>query len=319
MQRSLNSEGKNNMSFTYTVKEELCSHITDRDKKYACLYGMLLFSKQFDLSKITFQTEHEKVAELYCSLVDDVLKGQSIVSITKTDKKNKSPSYLMNIENKRNREALFAIYKIPPEEKVHRIQQDNIDINGLDVFLMGAFLACGGIIDPNKEYHLEFVTSYLILIDELQQLLLTLGINSKRAERKGLQVLYTKDSENVEDLLTFMGATMCSLEIMNIKILKDIRNKANRIANCDSANIEKTVEASSRQVAEIECIEKNVGLNYLSNELREIAEIRLEYPELSLRELGEMLERPIGRSGANHRMKKISAIAEEIREKIKAD
>ena len=303
------------MSFSYDVKEELCSCITDMDKKYACLYGMLLFCKQFDSSQITFQTEHEKVAGLFCSLVDDMLNGRKIVSVTKTEKKNKGTIFSLNIENEADRFSLISRYKIPSKEKMHRIQQDNIDINGLDAFFAGAFLACGSIIDPNKEYHLEFVTPYFNLSNEMQQLLMTLGISTKRLERKGVQVLYIKGSENIEDLLTFMGATMCSLEIMNIKILKDVRNKANRIANCDSANIEKTVEASSRQVEDINFIEKNRGLDFLSDELRDIAEIRLEYPELSLRELGQMLDKPIGRSGANHRMKKISAIADEIREK----
>ena len=303
------------MSFSYNVKEELCSCITDRDKKFACLYGILLFCKQFDWSQITFQTEHQHVANLFCSLVDDVLMKQNVVSITTTSKKNSTTVFSLNIEDEHDREVLISKYKIPSKEKIHRIQQDNIDINGLGVFFIGIFLACGSLIDPNKEYHLEFVTPYFNLSNELQQLLSTLGINSKRIERKGVQVVYIKGSENIEDLLTFMGATMSSLEIMNIKILKDVRNKANRIANCDSANIEKTVEASARQITEIEYIEKKRGLDFLSDELREIAEIRLEYPELSLRELGQMLQKPLGRSGANHRMKKISAIADEIKEK----
>lgn len=302
------------MSFSSTVKEELCSSITDRDKKYACLYGMLLFCKRFDESQITFQTEHETVAELFCSLADDVLNRQGVVSVI-ASKKKKGMLYTLNIANKYNREALMSQYKISLEPTDKGIQQENIDVNGLDGFLAGAYLVCGSVIDPNKEYHLEFVTSYNVLSQDLQKLLSTLGVHSKVSERKGIQVVYIKGSEDIEDLLTFMGAQMASLEIMNVKILKDVRNKANRIANCDTANIEKTVEASARQVDDIELIRLYRGLDTLSDELFEIAEIRLEYPELSLREMGQMLANPIGRSGVNHRMKKLSNLADEIRNK----
>lgn len=122
-----------------------------------------------------------------------------------------------------------------------------------------------------------------------------------------------KDSESIEDTLTFMGATLSSLDLMNIKILKDVRNKTNRIANCDIANIEKAINAAGKQIADIELIERTIGFGELTKELREIAEMRLENPELSLRELGQMLPKPIGRSGVNHRMMKLAAIAEEIR------
>ena len=110
-----------------------------------------------------------------------------------------------------------------------------------------------------------------------------------------------------------MGATMSSIDLMNVKIYKDVRNKANRIANCDSANIERTLKASERQITDIEYIMATEGLDSLSPELRNAAEIRLENPDVSLKELGEMLDKPVGRSGANHRLKKLSEIAERIR------
>ena len=127
--------------------------------------------------------------------------------------------------------------------------------------------------------------------------------------------MYIKESENIEDVLTFMGASMSSLEIMNVKILKDVRNKANRIANCDSANIEKTIAASYKQIDDIEYIMNPAGFDSLSDELREIAEARMENPDMSLRELGQALTKPISRSGVNHRMRKLSLIAEELRKR----
>ncbi|HNX64674.1 MAG TPA: DNA-binding protein WhiA [Oscillospiraceae bacterium] len=304
-------------SFSYDVKSELSTCITDLDKKYACLYGMLLFCKQFDFDRITLHTEHDKVATLFAELVGEILNKKNAVQFIEKEKSNKDKYYILNIGNKEDCKELIGKYKVFSSDQLHRINTDNIGNNGLIVFLAGAFLVCGSIIDPNKEYHLEFVTPYFNLSRDLQDILLMTGVTAKRSERKGVHILYVKESENIEDILTFMGATRSSLEIMNIKILKDVRNKANRIANCDSANIEKTVNASAKQVEDINYIEETCGLSSLSDELREIAEIRLEYPELSLRELGQMLSNSISRSGANHRMKKISLIAEQIRENQK--
>lgn len=301
-------------SFSYDVKSELYSRVTDMDKKYACLYGMLLFCKQLDLNQITFHTEHDKVADLFISLVNVILHKENVVDVQEKQKKNQDKYYILTISNKDICRELLLKYKIKTTEDLHRINMENIDNNGLILFLAGVFMACGSIIDPNKEYHLEFVTPYYNLSNDLSDVLLMIGIAPKRIERKGVHIIYIKESENIEDILTFMGATSSSLEIMNIKILKDVRNKANRIANCDSANIEKTVNASAKQVEDINLIESIGGLGELTEDLREIAELRLENPELSLRELGQMLSKPISRSGANHRLNKISKIAENIRE-----
>lgn len=138
-----------------------------------------------------------------------------------------------------------------------------------------------------------------------EKLLERLGIMSKYVERKGLYVLYFKGSEDIEDMLTLMGATKSSIELMNVKILKDVRNKANRIANCDAANIERTLKASEKQIEDIEYIMNTEGFESLTPELRNMAELRLENPDVSLKELGEMLDKPVGRSGANHRLKSL--------------
>ena len=149
---------------------------------------------------------------------------------------------------------------------------------------------------------------------DLTELLGEIGFNVKSTERKGNHVIYMKDSEVIEDLITFMGATMSSIELMNVKILKDVRNKANRIANCDAANIDRTLKASDKQIADIEYIADKIGMENMPPDLAEIAEVRLEFPEMSLKELGEELEKPLGRSGVNHRLKRISALAEQLRE-----
>lgn len=300
-------------SFSYTVKEELCSEITDRDKKYACLYGMLISSKHFDFDKIVFQTKNDKVFSLFKELILSVSKNKSALKITEKANKTGIFTYSAELMSDVEREHILNRYKYFNGDDTRKFISENIDINNLPAFLIGLFLASGSVIDPNKEYHLEFVTPFSEIAEEIKNLLIHVGVSVKLSERKGFYIVYLKESESIEDLLTYMGATMSSLEIMNVKILKDVRNKANRISNCDTANIEKSIAAAAKQVDDIEFIEKTIGFGSLSEDLREIAEIRLENPDYSLRELGQALEKPISRSGVNHRMKKLSAIAEDIR------
>lgn len=138
-------------------------------------------------------------------------------------------------------------------------------------------------------------------------------MTAKTAVRRGQYIVYIKGSESIEDTLTFIGAQQCTLELMNVKIYKDVRNKANRIANCDAANIDKVVKAAMKQIDDIKLISQTNGLESLSDELREIAELRLENTDMSLQEIGENLSVPLSRSGVNHRFKKIAAIADVIR------
>ena len=303
------------MSFSYDVKKELCSAITDKDRKYCCLYGMLLFCRSFSPESIVFQTENEQVSELFCRIIDDVIGGLGIIEISRTEKKNGGALYSLSVTSEHYREEIIYRYRISSRTLIHRIQNDIIDNNSVYAFIAGAFLSCGSITEPMKEYHLEFAVPFPELADDLMKLLSSVGVNAKYAERKNTYVIYLKDSEAIEDLLTLMGATMSSIELMNVKIFKDVRNKANRIANCDAANIERTLRASEKQIADIEYIMQTEGLDSLTPELRNMAEVRLENPDVSLKELGEMLDKPVGRSGANHRLKKLSEIADGIREK----
>lgn len=302
------------MSFSYSVKKELCSIITDRDRKYACLYGMLLFCRNFSADSIVFQTENDMVCELFCKLADDVLGGSGVASVSKTTRKNNTVLYALSIDDEKYREEIIYRYHISSSSLIHRIQDENIDNNSIFAFVAGAFLSCGSVAEPIKEYHLEFVVPYFDLMNDLLNVLTSLGFNAKSTERKGTYVIYLKGSEDIEDLITFMGATMSSIDLMNVKIYKDVRNKANRIANCDAANIERTLKASEKQIEDIEYIMNTEGLESLTPELRNMAELRLENPDVSLKELGEMLDKPVGRSGANHRLKKLMEIAERIRE-----
>ena len=138
-------------------------------------------------------------------------------------------------------------------------------------------------------------------------------MTAKTMLRRGQHIVYIKGCEYIEDTLTFIGAPQCTLELINTKIYKDIRNKANRIANCDAANIDKVVKAAMKQIEDIKLIDKVIGLENISQELREVAQLRLENIDMSLQEIGEDLSEPISRSGVNHRFKKLAKMADEIR------
>ena len=160
---------------------------------------------------------------------------------------------------------------------------------------------------------MEFTVPEEGIASQLSTLLGDIGVTAKTVLRRGQHIVYIKGSESIEDTLTFIGAQQCTLELMNVKIYKDVRNKANRIANCDAANIDKVVDAAMKQIEDITYIEKTKGLDYLSDELRELAELRLDNVDMSLKEIGDSLTVPISRSGVNHRFRKIAKIAEELR------
>lgn len=179
-------------------------------------------------------------------------------------------------------------------------------------YLKGAFLGSGSISNPEKQYHLEIVASSEDYAKELVKLLKKLDIKGNVVERKGSFVAYVKGSEQVVDLLNLLGAHQSLLETENIRIVKGLRNNVNRLVNCETANLGKTVLASVRQGQAIEHIAQTVGLARLPKNLREVAELRLAYPDASLKELGEMLHPKVGKSGINHRLRKIEEIAGEL-------
>ncbi|MCK9268395.1 MAG: DNA-binding protein WhiA [Alkaliphilus sp.] len=179
-------------------------------------------------------------------------------------------------------------------------------------YLRGAFLGGGSVSDPEKAYHLEFVSHSLAHSESLRDLINSFGLKSKIIERKGNYVVYLKEGDQVVDLLNIIGAHNALLNLENIRIYKQMRNDVNRIVNCETANLGKIVNAAIRQIANIEYIENTVGLGYLPANLREIAELRLKCRDASLKELGQMLNPTISKSGVNHRLRKIDEIANRL-------
>ncbi|MET1248312.1 DNA-binding protein WhiA [Sporolactobacillus sp. STCC-11] len=182
-------------------------------------------------------------------------------------------------------------------------------------YLRGSFLAGGSLNHPESSYHLEIFSNYEEHTYSLAKLMNTFNLNVKILPRKNGYIIYMKEGEKITDFLSIIGANKALFYFEDIRIVKDMRNSVNRLVNCETANLNKTVSAAMRQMENIRLIEKTIGLEELPNKLREIAEIRLKNPDITLKELGELVSgEPISKSGINHRFRKIDAIANQIRQ-----
>lgn len=181
-------------------------------------------------------------------------------------------------------------------------------------YLRGAFLASGSVSDPSKSYHFEIVCGTEEQAQYLQYLMNGFGTEAKIVRRKKSYVVYLKDGTGIVDMLNVMEAHVALMELENVRILKEMHNTVNRKVNCETANINKTVSAAVKQIEDITYIHDNMGFDKLPEGLRDVALTRLDYPEATLKELGNLLETPIGKSGVNHRLRKLSDIAEKLRD-----
>ena len=180
-------------------------------------------------------------------------------------------------------------------------------------FLRGAFLASGSMSDPGKSYHLEIVCTNLFQAEQIQSILLAFEVEARIVQRKKYQVVYMKDGTGISDFLNIVEAHVSLMNFENFRIVKEMRNSVNRRVNCETANIGKTVSASTRQAEDILLLQQKYGFENLPESLREMAEVRLAYPDAPLRELGEYLDPPVGKSGVNHRLRKLSELADKVR------
>lgn len=180
-------------------------------------------------------------------------------------------------------------------------------------FLRGAFLSIGSMSNPEKGYHLEFVCSDTGQAAQLVEILLAYEIKARIVARKKYQIVYIKESEEISMLLNVIGAHVSLMKLENLRILKDMRNTINRKVNCEAANITKTVNAATKQIEDIQYIKEHYGFDNLAGNLRQIAELRLEYPDATLKELGQLLTPNVGKSGVNHRLRKLSELAGQLR------
>jgi len=297
------------MSFTAGVKNELASLAFESECcKRSFVYGFLLYGKSFTARSVSCATDYAEVMQAF----ERTIAETSGVKTTVT--RLRSGKYVLKIPAAEDRKRIIEYFDHAVNSISLRINRGVFeDDECYGSFLRGVFLSCGSIANPDKNYHLEFVIPFHNLSLDLLKILTDFGLKAKLILRKYSYVVYLKDSESIEDLLTLMGAVNSSLELMGIKIQKDVRNKINRQMNFESANMSRSIEAGLAQVKAIEIIEKKQGLDSLSDELKEVAILRRENPDMSLKQLGENLTVPISRSGVNHRLMKIIEIADKYR------
>lgn len=179
-------------------------------------------------------------------------------------------------------------------------------------FIRGAFLAAGSISDPNKSYHFEIVCITMAQAAQLQEIISGFEVEARIVERKGHYVVYIKEGSQIVDMLNVMEAYVSLMKLENVRILKEMRNSVNRKVNCETANISKTVNAAVKQIEDITKIRDEIGFDNLPDHLREMALLRLEHPDAPLKELGNYLDPPVGKSGVNHRLRRLSEIADSL-------
>lgn len=303
------------MSFSSNIKDELCSVLSnDKEILRAELYGMLLYGKIFSESKIVFKTENlsacKRFTELLQSLYMPIIERQSDLRTKNSDRH----LYKVIVVDSNDCKKIFEDFGHSSFNVSLRVNRANVYSDELAAtFIRGAFLSCGSVSDPEKSYHAEFSVPHKNLSLDLCKLLSEIaecGFAPKTVQRNGSYVVYFKGSEQICDLLVYMGASHSAMEVMGAKAVKQVRNNVNRRINSEIANIGKVASAAAKQIKAIERIKETKGLASLPEDLREIANLRLENPEMSLRDLAQNLTPPISRSGVNHRMKRIMEFAE---------
>lgn len=287
------------MSFSQKVKEELIHHMSSaRHCQLAELSAFMHFLGQYGADAegnmfLGFQTENEALLRKCFTLLKKTFNIEN--------------SVVLSAEEAEKISVKFGDLSQP----VSSLFLKNTCCQR--AFLRGAFLSIGSISDPNKGYHMEFVCDYEALAKQLQQVLEGLEVEAKIIQRKRYHVVYIKDGSAIVEVLALMEAHVALMDFENMRIVKDVRNSVNRRVNCEAANITKTVNAAAKQVEDIVLIQEKLGFGKLSEPLRQMAEVRLENQDASLKELGELLDPPVGKSGVNHRLRKLSEVAERIR------
>ncbi|MBQ1801705.1 MAG: DNA-binding protein WhiA [Lachnobacterium sp.] len=295
------------MSFSKKVKIELRNRI-NKESKYdiAELVGIIssIGEIEGDYENLVLDTDNPLVYEQFALLI----KNNFPVDVTKKIGKENCKKILKEMGYKVTNDPIdFATDDY--DEKL--FEQDEMK----KAFLRGVFLAIGSISDPHKSYHLEMVCCNNKKALRIQKMMIFFNLDAKIVLRKNHYVVYLKEGSQICDFLSVIGAFQAMLELENVRILKDMRNTVNRKVNCETANIGKTVNAALRQIEDIELIKEKNELINLPDQLKEIAILRLENPDSSLKDLGTLLDPPVGKSGVNHRLRKISLIAEELRNK----
>lgn len=292
------------MSFSSEIKEELSGQIpTARHCQLAEIAAILSFCSRVTEEEngsfgLRMHTENLAVARKYFTLLKKTFNIRLDVMV----RQNKS------IRGGRS----FEVVSYGDLSAVRHVLIQNLCCKR--AFIRGAFLASGSVSDPEKGYHFEIVCNSLEKANQLCDMIGSFGIEARVTMRKKNHIVYIKEGAQIVDMLNVMEAHVALMNFENIRILKEMRNSVNRQVNCETANLNKTVSAAVKQIEDIQYIKATIGFDQLPEGLTEIAELRLEQPQATLKELGQMLTPCVGKSGVNHRLRKLSLIAEELRE-----
>lgn len=308
------------MSFAGDVKKELTMlevHPEHAKAELAALIRMngtlSIIDREFHLN---VQTENAAIARRIFTLIKDTFHVQAELSVRKKMKLKKNNVYIVRMRNGSKTilselgifDGMLYSGSVPKEYKENRQKMKS--------YLRGAFLAGGSVNSPDtSRYHLEIHSIYEEHNNDIRDMFAAFDLNPKVHERKsGGYIVYLKESEKIADFMALIGATNSMFRFEDVRIVRDMRNSVNRLVNCETANLNKTISASSKQIENIQLIEQEMGLGELPEKLFEVAVTRMEYPDASLKELGELIPSgPISKSGVNHRLRKLNAIAEELK------
>ena len=296
------------MSFSAKVKEELSKrNDMPRHCRIAEIAAIAAFCGDIKGDRLFFKSENIHVINALKDLLGKTF-GKTFES---EDEKR------LDLDGDLSDNILMSVkWKKTKDDEVKKIFSSGLILKNdccKKAFLKGAFLCSGSVNDPNGAYHLEIVCKTKDDADRICEMMKGFGLDVKVIERKGHTVVYLKEGAGITDALNIFGAYVSQMDFYNAMILKDMRNDVNRKVNCETANLNKTVETAVKQIKDIEFIKETAGLEALNDKLKTVAMLRLDYPEESLKGLGEMLDPPLGKSGVNHRLKAISEFADNLR------
>lgn len=313
------------MSFSGNVKEELSHQIAQaRHCQIAELAALISMCGAVVITpgekyRIKIHTEKIAVARKCFTLVTKTFNIKTDISVRRNLEKG-SETYMLVIREHEDALRILQATKLIGEREdaysaLHIVDPILVQQPCCKrAFLRGAFLAAGSMSDPNKAYHFEIVCTTVNMAEQLRRMMCSFSMDAKIVVRKKMYVVYLKEGAQLVDMLNIMEAHVSLMELENVRILKEMRNAVNRKVNCETANINKTVSAAVKQVEDIRYIQQTIGLDKLSDGLKEMAILRLEHPDATLKELGELSDPPVGKSGVNHRLRKIGEIAEGVRQ-----
>lgn len=295
------------MSFSSKVKAELCRIPPAR----ACcarseLYGSLLYAAQFSHKEIRVTAENTDIikrVQLLCRKVLDTMPEMQDAG------KKKQIRFAVEAQIR----PIFALFSYDYKSHVtYHINRNVLECEGCETaFLRGVFLQTGSVAEPSKKSHLELKAGSQSLAGEVMSLMLDMGLRPKETVRQMNHILYLKESAQIEDFLTLLGATGAAMELMEAKVEKNLRNTINRQVNCETANLVKSTDAAAKQVVAIHKLNQRHGLDGLPEPLRETAHMRLQYETETLAELAARFDPPLSKAGLSHRLKKITSLAEQ--------